>query len=118
MENFFYDEDFCADLDDLAQRLDIDEDNVNNISDSWIEKVELTDLEPIFDITAESLCQILADTNEDRLTEDFDEEERVLNALRQSIDFDKLKDLLPKLHYPNGKFIIVNKVDLLEWFRG
>ena len=75
-----------------------------------------TDLEPIFNIDAENLCQILADCNEDRLSEDFDEEQRVLMALSESIDFEKLKELLPKLHYPNNKFETITKADLVEWF--
>jgi DNA-directed RNA polymerase specialized sigma subunit len=116
MENFFYDDRFCSDIEDLARVFDIDEDNVNELKDDWQVKVELSDLEAIFKIDADSLCQLLADANEDRLSEDFDEEARVLKALKESIDFEKLKEALPKLYYPNNKFETITKADLVEWF--
>lgn len=116
MEHFFYDDNFCTDLEDLANIFDIDEDNVNELKDDWQVKVELSDLEPIFNFDADSLCQLLADANEDRLSEDFDEEAKVLKALKETIDFDKLKDALPKLYYPNNKFETITKAYLVEWF--
>ena len=116
MEHFIYDDTFCSDLEDLANIFDIEEDNVNDLKDDWTVKVELSDLEPIFNIDADNLCQLLADANEDRLSEDFDEEAKVLKALKESIDFNKLKELLPKLYYPNGKFETITKADLVEWF--
>ena len=116
MEHFFYDDTFCSDLEDLANIFDIDEYNVNDLKDDWVIKVELSDLETIFNVDAGNLCQLLADANEDRLSEDFDEEANVLKALKESIDFNKLKELLPKLYYPNGKFETITKADLVEWF--
>ncbi len=116
MEHFFYEDNFCSDIEDLARVFDIDEKNVNELKDDWQIKVELSDLEPIFNIDAENLCQLLADANEDRLSEDFDEEAKVLKALKETIDFEKLKEALPKLYYPNNKFETITKADLVEWF--
>ena len=116
MEHFFYEDTFCSDLEDLANVFDIYEGNVNELKDDWQVKVELSDLEPIFNIDADNLCQLLADANEDRLSEDFDEEAKVLKALKEVIDFDKLKESLPKLYYPNGKYEFITKSDLVEWF--
>jgi hypothetical protein len=116
MEHFFYNENFCSGIEDLARVFDIDEDNVNQLKDDWHVKVELSDLEPIFDIDADSLCQLLARANEDRLSEDFDEESKVLKALKETIDFDKLKDALPHFFYPNNQYETITKADLVEWF--
>ena len=116
MEHFFYNDTFCTDLEDLANVFDIDEDNVNELKDDWNVRVELSDLEPIFNIDADNLCQLLADANEDRLSEDFDEEANVLKALKEAIDFEKLKDALPKLYYPNNKFETITKADMVELF--
>jgi hypothetical protein len=116
MNHFFYDDNFCLDIEDLAKVFDIDEDNVNELKDDWQVKVELTDLEPIFKVDADNLCQLLADTNHDRLSEDFEEEARVIEALKESIDFEKLKEALPKFYYPNYKFVTITKSDLVEWF--
>lgn len=116
MKHFFYDDTFCSDLEDLANVFDIDEDNVNELKDNWQVKVEMSDLEPIFNIDADNLCQLLADANEYRLSEDFDEESKVLKALKETIDFEKLKEALPKLYYPNNKFETITKADMVEWF--
>ena len=116
MEHFFHEDTFCSDLEDLANVFDIYEDNVNELKDDWQVRVELSDLEPIFNVDADNLCQLLADANEDRLSEDFDEEAKVLKALKETIDFEKLKEALPKLYYPNNKFETITKADLVEWF--
>jgi len=116
MEHFFYDDTFCSDLEDLANVFDIDEYNVNELKDDWQVKVEMSDLEPIFYVDADSLCQLLADANEDRLSEDFDEEANILKALKECIDFEKLKEALPKLYYPNNEFQTITKKDLVEYF--
>ena len=116
MENFFYDDNFCSDIEDLARVFNIDEDNVNELEDNWQVKVELSDLEPIFKVDSDYLCQLLADTNEERLSDDFDEYAKVLKALKETIDFDKLKDALPKLYYPNNNFETITKADLVEWY--
>lgn len=115
MEHFFYNDTFCSDLKDLVNLFGIDEYNINELTDDWQIKVELSDLEVIFDINADNLCQLLADANEDRLSEDFDEEAKVLKALKESIDFEKLKDALPKLYYPNNQFKIITKSDLVKY---
>lgn len=116
MENFFYNENFYSDIQTLINSIDIEfnVDNANDLKDDWEIRVELTDLEPIFELDADSLCQLLADANEDRLTENFDEEQRVLAALKECIDFEKLKEKLPKLYYPNGKFMSLKKSDLID----
>lgn len=116
MEHFFYEDTFCSDLQDLANLFDVNEDNVNELKDDWQVRVEMSDLEPIFNIDADNLCQLLADANEDRLTEDFDEEAKVTKALKENIDFEKLKEALPKLYYPNNKFETITKADFVEWF--
>lgn len=116
MQHFFYNDTFCSNLGDLAEILNIDEDNVNELKDNWHVEVELSELEPIFKVDAEYLCQLLADANEDRLSDVFGEEEVVLKALKESIDFDKLRDSLPKFYYPNNQFELVIKEDLIEWF--
>ncbi len=112
MENFIVEDKFYRDLEELFHDLDYDEENPP--SDDWALKVELSDLEPIFNIDAEKLCQMLGDCNEDRLTDNEEEEQKVLNALKESIDFDKLRGLLPKYYYPNGKFVTLTKQDFLE----
>lgn len=110
-ENFFYEDEFHTDLESLISTIG---DDFEDFKDDWSIKVELTDLEPIFDVTVNSLCSLLADNNEERLTDNFEEEENIKKALSESIDFEKLKSLLPKYCYPNGKFEVITKQDLLD----
>lgn len=117
IENFFCDEDFMSDFDDLAIKLDIDEDNVKFLPEDFQIKVELSELEPIFKIDAKNLCQLLADNNEERLTDNYEEESEILNAIKQCVDFKKLTELLPKYYYPNNKFVTITKSDLVSWFK-
>lgn len=114
MENFFYNDEYYRNVYHLAKSLNINKSNVNDLDVYWSIEVELADLEPIFNVDADSLCQLLADANEDRLSEDYVEELRVLIALQESIDFEKLRELLPKLYYPNGKYGYITKDDLVN----
>ena len=117
MENFFYNETFCSDIGDLVDLFHINKKNINELSDDWQVKVELSDLEPIFKIDADTLCQLLGDANEERLSEDFNEEEEVLKALGDNIDFDKLQEALPKLYYQNAISKTITKADLIALFK-
>jgi 5'-deoxynucleotidase YfbR-like HD superfamily hydrolase len=109
MKNFFVEENFYS---DYLERFK--EDEIKSLPDDWTERIELSDLEPIFQVDADNLCQLLADANEDRLTENDGEEEEIKKALKESIDFEKLKELLPKYYYPNGTFKTITKQDLLD----
>ena len=111
IRNFFIEDEFFSTLEDLVEYTQVE---VDELDDNWSIKVELSDLEPIFNIDAKNLCQMLGDCNEDRLTDYEEEEQKVLNALKESIDFDKLRGLLPKYYYPNGKFVTLTKQDFLE----
>lgn len=83
MEQFFYEDVFCNDLDDLA----------------------------------DILCELLVDKYEDRLLPDFEEIEgkQLLKALKESIDYDKFKEVNPKLCYGNNKFVTINREQLIDY---
>lgn len=114
MKNFAVDEyTFCKDMDDLLDHLSFT--TPDDIEDDFEIEVEFCDIEPIFTgLTPEYLCELLACANEDRLDEDFTQEKKVISALKESIDFEKLNLLLPKLWYGNGKTQVVTKVDLVK----
>lgn len=115
MENFFIDEDFCGDLSDLMDMFDIKE--PKNLKDDWTQKVDLAELEPVINLTPKKLLEILLNENEERLGENFDgkDEDRIMKCLTESIDFDKMKELMPKFYYPNGKRAVVTKQDLIDY---
>lgn len=118
MENFFYNDEFYPDIECLVSYLGIYEENVNELDDNYSIKVELSNLEPIFSkIDASYICQLLADDEEDRLTENFDEEEEIMKALNESIDFIALNEKIPKYYYRANNFATITKSDLVEYFK-
>ena len=116
MENFFYNDKFYIDLNHFVNDMDLEE-NISELESDWQVKVELTDLEPIFKLDADSLCEMLSSVFDERFSEDGDEEEKILKALKECIDFDKLKISLPQLHYPNNKFVVITKSDLVDYLK-
>ena len=112
MEDFFYEDRFCYDISCLMDVLDIDEENLSELPDNWEVKIELSNVEPIFKLDVDTLFEMIMNANEHRLGEDFDEEEKIKNALKESIDFDKLRTLLPKFCYPSGRYETITKLDL------
>jgi hypothetical protein len=117
MEQFFYEDVFCNDLEDLANILEIHGDNVNDLPLDWQVRIELSNYESIFNIDADILCELLVDKYEDRLLPDFEEIEgkQLLKALKESIDFDKLIEKSPKLCYANGQFATITKEQLVDY---
>ena len=86
------------------------------INDDEIIKVENCTLEPIITLTAELIAESLEDELEERFSEDNDEDEfkRIIAALKNNIDFDKLNSKMPKLWYPNGTFESFTKAELIK----
>ena len=112
MKNIFYNDNFYYDIKDLIEtcfdnnKLDLP----NEIT------VELSTLESVFDVNVNDLAQLLADNNEDRLNiNNNDEEEEIIKALNDSIDFNKLNSLLPLYNYPNDKFVKLTKEELKSY---
>lgn len=119
MENIIYNDNYFMDLDALIDYL-IDSkgiENLQQLEDDFSIEVELTELETIFKIDAKELSNLLIDNNEERLHEDFDgsDENKILIAVSESVDFDKLRELLPKLYYGTGEFAIITKQDLIDY---
>ena len=116
-EDFFYYDTFCSDISDLMMLLDIEEEleAVNELPGDWSIRIELTDLEPVCTLDVDDIYQFILDQYEDRLGE-HDQEKTLKTALRESIDFEKLNQLLPKLYYPNGTFETITKQDLVVHF--
>ena len=115
MENFFYEEEFCGDLGDLMDYFDIEE--PKHLKDDWTCKIEMAELEPCIKLNVKQLYEMLMNQNEERFGENFDndDEAKIIKCLSDSIDFDKLKELMPKFYYPNGVKKVVTKQDLIGY---
>jgi len=119
MENFIYNEDvFCSDIGDLLSHLEIDEEDVpNSLDDDWTADIAITKIEPLYMLDANKLDEILASVFDERFPDDWSVgfEKQILNAIKESVDFDKLKSLLPQMCYPSGEIETVTKKDLIEY---
>jgi len=119
MKNFFYDDRFCTDIEDLMCELDIDEETLSDMEDDWEIECEETTLEKIFVMKKEFITNTIlnrTDIWEDRFPEDSDDIFKQIEiAIDNSIDVDKLNKGLPSLYYPNGKRFKIKKSDLIEY---
>lgn len=116
-ENFFLEDKFYSDFDNLMDDLFYDEQDqrIKNLSDDWKIKVECASLENVLTITSERIIDECI--YEDRLSEYCDELEKIKDVLEKEIDFERVNALLPKLWYPNNKFVEITKHDLLEYIK-
>ena len=124
MENFFYHDIFHHDMSTLIEDLELadDDDDVESIKklpDDYFIIVQGTTLEKIFTMKEDFVVNAIVeqtDTWEERFPEDSDDLfEKIKNAIKQSIDINKMNELLPELHYANGKKIKITKQDLLDY---
>ena len=119
MENFFYEDYFCSDIDDLISNLQFDEEEINDLPDDWGIKVELTELQPIFQIDMDYMVRAAmwaSDKFEDRFGDNWDErhDKSIEDAFKEGIDIDKINAAMPKFFYPSGKKETIIKQDLLD----
>jgi hypothetical protein len=115
MENFFHEDEFYNELEDLLIELEIDEDNVNKLEDDWQIKVELSEEQMPFEPDTEFIAEKIADYFDFRIP-DEESYEDVKKAIIESIDIEKLKENLPKFMYPNKTYDIITKADLIKHF--
>ncbi len=115
MENFFIEDKFCYDLDCLISHLDLDEtDEIEALEEDWSIDVEQGELEPMFILTANKIAEMLFNHNEERYSEEGKEDEKIIKALKDCVDFEKLNSLIPKMYY-GGNTVKITKADLLEY---
>jgi hypothetical protein len=119
MENFFVDDVFCKDLHDLLHNvLEIDEEDIaDELADDWQIAVELTELQPIFQIDMDYMVKAAmsaSDKFEDRFGDDESQDKLIEDAFKAGIDIDKINAAMPILFYPSGKKEVITKQDLLD----
>jgi hypothetical protein len=118
MEPFFIEENFYSKVEDYLIDHELEKDDVDKLPDDWEIKVNDAELQPIFVLKEDWVIdQIVENTDhfEERFPEDSDKIfEDIKKAIKQSLDINKLNELLPKLWYPNGKEVSLTKQDLLD----
>lgn len=119
-ENFFYEEKFVRDIEDLLYELDLEEEDVKALADDWQLKVQETNYEKMFVLTKEFITDAIiqhTDRFEERLATDDNGDCLcpLEKAIPDCIDIDKMNEAVSSLYYPNGKFTVITKQDLLDY---
>ena len=99
-ENFFIDDKFYNETVDYIEDNDYDKEEIEKLPDDWKVAIRLSNYEPIFQFTMDWLVErIVRETDyfEDRFPEDSEVvDTQIENAIRQSVDLEKLKDFYVK----------------------
>lgn len=113
-ETYYYNDNFYFDFESLSEELFETEEEIRALPDEYELKVNLCELKPIIEFTAEKIAEHTVD--EERYSEqDGDREaQRIIDALRESVDFVKLNSLIPKLWFPSRRFITFKKQDFIN----
>ncbi len=119
---FFIDDKCYMDTEDFIQdRFAGDEEEIKELSDDWYEDIQYGQLEPLFDPDKNFIDEIVSrcyELFEDRFPEDDPHQSvhnKLLAAITNGIDLDKIKNELPKLWYPDeNSFGKITKQDLLD----
>jgi len=115
---FFLDDTFYSSHEEYIQ--DLSESMTPELlKEDFGEIVEGSSLQPIIDFNdsaINNMAEALYSINEERFSEHSGEEEvkKIEKALKESIDFEKLNLLMPKLYYPSGKKYVIEKKDVYD----
>lgn len=123
MENFFVEDKFYADIEELMSDHDLEEEDLPGLPDDWAVKCMSTNLEPIcalkYGDVIEAIVEYMFRYHEERMPEEYDDcstKKRLEAAITSSVDVGKLNDLMPKLYYPGGEDFTITKQDLIACF--
>lgn len=118
--NFFIDDTFYADIENYLMYNDLNIEDIQELPEDYMLEVEETTLEQMFQFEIEGIKNAvmeMTDRWEDRFPSDSARvEQKIRNAIFESVDLVKLNSMIPSLYYPNGKKIKVNKHVLLAAF--
>jgi len=112
---YYYNEKFYHDLEQLIDDLDFEK--VEDLSEDFSITYKECDLEPIIELSAEKLTQLIYDSEEERFSEDNTVEEfDDIQKLLSDIDFEKINSKIPKLWYPSKRKIQLTKADIVAFY--
>lgn len=111
-ENFFVDDVFYSEIDEYLCSFEDEDMLIADLPDTFTERLCLTDLEPVVHLDANFIVEHI---DEER----FDEHDIILDnlicTLNKYINFEELNDKMPKAHYKNDKYVVINKEYLLNF---
>lgn len=115
MENFFYNDEFYPDLGELMIALDIEDEDVEKMEDTWAIEAWGSSLERLVVLSPDWIVDRI---DSERFTEEGDEADKIAKILEQ-VDWKKINEQIPELYYegPKSSKFIITKNDLLEFVK-
>lgn len=118
-ENFFYEDQFLTDYEDLMYYLGLEEDDLIELPEDYSVKIQFSKFEKIFKMEENWIVDTIiqqTDKWEDRFPEDSDSVfKQIESAIRSGIDFEKINQNLPDIYCPSGEYAVVTKQDLINF---
>lgn len=114
MENFFYEDKFYSDLEDLASDMEIYEDTVQALPENWEITCMACESQKLVTLDADWIIERI---DSERFPEESDRTEARLKKSLATIDFNKVNELIPSVWYPMDKDFKITKSDLVEHFK-
>lgn len=113
---YYYNENFYHDLDQLIDDLDFEK--VEDLDDDFSIIYKECDEEPIIQLSAEILGELISDWQEERFSEDDSEgeHESIVKVLSENINFDKINSEMPTLLYPSRRKVQLTKKDIVAFY--
>lgn len=108
-EAFFINEDYYEDILQYAEQVG----EIEDLPDDWSVEATCCEYQPIQVFSADWIAQMI---NEERFSEDQSETEyvKIINALNECVDFEKLNSLTPRLNYSTRQRYLICKQDLID----
>ncbi len=118
-ENFFYEDQFLTDYEDLMYYLGLEEDDLIELPEDYSVKIQFSKFEKIFKMEENWIVDTIiqqTDKWEDRFPEDSDSVfKQIESAIRSGIDSEKINQNLPDIYCPSGEYAVVTKQDLINF---
>lgn len=113
---YYYNENFYHDLEQLIDDLDFEK--VEELADDFSITYKECDEEPIVQLSADNLGELIRDWQEERFSEDDSEgeHEAIVKILSENIDFDKINSEMPTLWYPSKRKVQLTKADIVAFY--
>lgn len=110
MENFFIDDKFYTNMEELKDSYECD-DILDSLPDDWSTEANESNLLPIIQYNVESLLEQADEFSETNCDQEY---EKIRLAILECCDFEKLNSMIPKLYYGSVRKFTITKKEILE----
>lgn len=113
LENFFYNNKFYYEVSELIDEIESDECEIHELPDDYKLECFKSELSPLVEFDAQWIAERI---DEERFSDDNCDGEftKIVKALNECIDFEKLNSMIPKMYYETRMKFYITKQELLN----